>query len=35
MAEMDRLVAQLPPGFALAWTGQSLQERQSAAEAPC
>ena len=34
MAEMDRLVAQLPPGFALAWTGQSLQERQSAAEAP-
>ncbi|TNI98399.1 multidrug efflux RND transporter permease subunit [Aeromonas veronii] len=34
MAEMERLVAQLPPGFALAWTGQSLQERQSAAEAP-
>ena len=24
MAEMERLVAQLPPGFAVAWTGQSL-----------
>ena len=35
MAEMERLVAQLPPGFAVAWTGQSLQERQSAAQAPC
>ncbi|MCF5897871.1 multidrug efflux RND transporter permease subunit [Aeromonas veronii] len=34
MAEMVRLVAQLPPGFALAWTGQSLQERQSAEQAP-
>ena len=34
MAEMERLVAQLPPGFAVAWTGQSLQERESAAEAP-
>ena len=34
MAEMERLVAQLPPGFALEWTGQSLQERQSAAQAP-
>ncbi|AOV04597.1 MULTISPECIES: efflux RND transporter permease subunit [Delftia] len=34
MAEMERLVAQLPPGFAVAWTGQSLQERQSAAQAP-
>ena len=34
MAEMERLVAQLPPGFALAWTGQSLQERQSAEQAP-
>jgi len=34
MAEMERLARQLPPGFALAWTGQSLQERQSAAQAP-
>ena len=34
MAEMERLVAQLPLGFAGAWTGQSLQERQSAAQAP-
>ncbi|MDX1723569.1 MAG: multidrug efflux RND transporter permease subunit [Pseudomonas sp.] len=34
MAEMERLMAQLPQGFAVAWTGQSLQERQSAAQAP-
>ncbi|MFV5215179.1 multidrug efflux RND transporter permease subunit [Azonexus caeni] len=34
MDEMERLAAQLPPGFAVAWTGQSLQERQSAAQAP-
>ena len=34
MAEMERLAAQLPLGFALAWTGQSLQERQSAEQAP-
>ena len=34
MAEMERLAAQLPPGFAVAWTGESLQERQSAAQAP-
>ena len=34
MAEMERLAQQLPPGFAVAWTGQSLQERQSAAQAP-
>ena len=34
MAEMERLVKQLPPGFGVAWTGQSLQERQSAAQAP-
>ena len=34
MAEMENLVAQLPPGFAVAWTGQSLQERQSAKQAP-
>ena len=34
MAEMERLAAQLPAGFAVAWSGQSLQERQSAAQAP-
>ncbi len=34
MAEMERLAEQLPPGFSVAWTGQSLQERQSAAQAP-
>ncbi|MCF7749779.1 multidrug efflux RND transporter permease subunit [Bacillus subtilis subsp. subtilis] len=34
MAEMERLARQLPAGFALAWTGQSLQERQSSAQAP-
>ena len=34
MDEMERLAQQLPPGFAVAWTGQSLQERQSAAQAP-
>lgn len=34
MAEMEKLAAQLPPGFAVAWTGQSLQEKQSAAQAP-
>lgn len=34
MVEMERLAQQLPPGFAIAWTGQSLQERQSAAQAP-
>lgn len=34
MAEMERLAQQLPQGFAVAWTGQSLQERQSASQAP-
>lgn len=34
MAEVERLVQQLPPGFAVAWTGQSLQERQSSSQAP-
>lgn len=34
MAEMETLAAQLPKGFALAWVGQSLQERESAAQAP-
>lgn len=34
MDEMERLIAQLPKGFAAAWTGASLQERQSAEQAP-
>ena len=34
MQEMERLVDQLPAGFAVAWSGQSLQERQSSSQAP-
>ena len=33
MAEMERLVAQLPPGFALEWTGLSLEEREAGDQA--
>ncbi|HEY0843917.1 MAG TPA: efflux RND transporter permease subunit [Noviherbaspirillum sp.] len=34
MAEMERLVAQLPQGIGLEWTGQSLEEKTSGAQAP-
>ncbi|MQT14856.1 multidrug efflux RND transporter permease subunit [Segnochrobactrum spirostomi] len=34
MAEIERIAAGLPAGFSVEWTGQSLQERQSGAEAP-
>ncbi|AOH83231.1 acriflavine resistance protein B [Sphingomonas panacis] len=34
MQEMERLAAQLPPGFAIEWTGQSLQEREAGVQAP-
>ncbi|WP_417743439.1 efflux RND transporter permease subunit [Salipiger sp.] len=34
MAEMERLVSELPPGYALAWTGLSLEERTSGGQAP-
>ncbi|EPX79620.1 efflux RND transporter permease subunit [Salipiger mucosus] len=34
MAEMERLVSQLPPGYSLAWTGLSLEERDSGGQAP-
>ncbi|MBY6003175.1 efflux RND transporter permease subunit [Salipiger bermudensis] len=34
MAEMERLVSQLPPGYAIAWTGLSLEERDSGGQAP-
>ncbi len=34
MDEMERLVAQLPSGFAFEWSGISFQERQSSGQAP-
>lgn len=34
MAEMERLAARLPAGFVVEWTGQSLQEKDSASQAP-
>ncbi|MFM6989285.1 MAG: efflux RND transporter permease subunit, partial [Arenimonas sp.] len=34
MAEMERLAAQLPPGFSLEWSGQSYQERVANAQTP-
>ena len=34
MAEMEKLAQQLSPGFSVVWTGQSLQERMSAVQAP-
>ena len=34
MAEMEKLVKQLPPGIGYEWTGLSLQEEQSGAQAP-
>ena len=34
MAEIERLATQLPPGFDVAWTGLSLEERQTGGQAP-
>jgi multidrug efflux pump len=34
MAAMERLAAKLPPGVGYSWTGISLQERESGAQAP-
>ncbi|GGJ12393.1 efflux RND transporter permease subunit [Neoroseomonas lacus] len=34
MAEMERLAAQLPPGFGHAWSGLSYEENQSSGQAP-
>ena len=34
MAEMQRLMKQLPPGIGYEWTGVSLQEQQSGSQAP-
>ncbi|MES2535043.1 MAG: efflux RND transporter permease subunit [Pseudomonadota bacterium] len=32
--EMEKLTAQLPPGFGFEWTGQSLEEKTSGSQAP-
>ncbi|MGE5649773.1 efflux RND transporter permease subunit [Noviherbaspirillum sp. UKPF54] len=34
MAEMEKLVAQLPAGFGYEWTGGSLEEKTSGSQAP-
>ena len=34
MAEVERLVAQLPPGFSAEFTGQSYEEREAGAQTP-
>jgi multidrug efflux pump len=34
MAEMERLVNQLPPGFGFEWTGQSREEQISGSQMP-
>ena len=34
IAAMEKLAAQLPPGFGIAWTGLSYEERLSGAQAP-
>ena len=34
MATMERLAQQLPPGFGIAWTGLSYEERLSGSQAP-
>jgi multidrug efflux pump len=34
MAEVERLVSQLPRGIGLEWTGQSYQEREAGAQTP-
>src|SRR5690606_26499385 len=34
MAEVERIVAQLPEGVGLEWTGLSYQERQAGAQTP-
>jgi multidrug efflux pump len=34
MAEVERLIAKLPPGFGIEWTGASYQERATGAQTP-
>ena len=33
MAEMEKLAAQLPPGFGYEWTGQSREEKLAGSQA--
>jgi len=34
MKEMEKLVAQLPPGYSVDWTGESYQERAAGSQTP-
>ena len=34
MAEVERLVTELPPGYSIAWTGASYQEREAGSQTP-
>ena len=34
MAEIDRIVRTLPPGFSVAWAGQSYEERSAGSQTP-
>lgn len=34
MAEIERLVKELPPGFSVAWAGQSYEERSAGSQRP-
>jgi multidrug efflux pump len=34
MKEIEKLVAQLPPGYSIDWTGESYQERAAGAQTP-
>ena len=34
MAEIERLVSELPPGYGMEWTGLSYQERRAGAQTP-
>ena len=34
MKEIEKLVAQLPPGYSVDWTGESYQERAAGAQTP-
>jgi multidrug efflux pump len=34
MKEIQKLIAQLPPGYSIDWTGQSYQERAAGAQTP-
>ncbi len=34
MAEMERIAGELPPGYGIAWSGQSYQERVASSQTP-